>query len=87
LTAAIVSLESRTHTHVWHHVAALRGAACDSLASLMSKPLIQTLTYKEPLTADMGWLMERLMELLSIPDLVVSLSPESQTLMNYDKRR
>ena len=89
LTAAVISVESRLHTRAWHNIAALRGVTCDTLTSLLSKSATTStsLVYRDSLTVDVGWLMERLLELISIPDIVDSGSHDNQSLINFHKRR
>jgi GTPase-activating protein BEM2 len=87
LTSAAVSVESRAHYRAWQNVAAARGAQCDSLGSLLRKPLVQLSTTAEPLTVDMSWLLERVLEIISIPDLLTPTSDDSPCVINFDKRR
>jgi GTPase-activating protein BEM2 len=91
LTAAVVSVESRMYARAWYSVALARGApACDSLAALVAlpSPVAQTTPRSgTDLTIDVGWILERMLELISIPDVVDSQSPEGQPLVNFDKRR
>jgi hypothetical protein len=54
----------------------------------LAKPVVQTVDSQEPLTIDIGWLMERMLEIMTTPDTVESLSEEMpQMLINYSKRR
>ena len=87
ITSAILSVESRLHYRAWQNVALRRGSQCDSLFSLMSKPSVSSTASKGPLTIDMGWLIERLLEIIATPDVVESSAPEGQSLVNFDKRR
>lgn len=87
LTSAVISVESRMHHRAWQNVAISRGTQCDSLSSLLSRPSKQSLTSKEPLMVDVGWLIERMLEILTAPDVVEPSSPEGQNLVNFDKRR
>src|ERR1700729_2175540 len=87
LTSAAVSVESRAHYRAWQNVAAARGAQCDSLVSLLRKPLVKLSTAPEPLTVDMSWLLERVLEIISIPDLLTPTSEDGPCVVNFDKRR
>lgn len=87
LTAAVVSVESRAHYRAWQNVAAARGVQCDSVASLLRRPLAHLSTSAEPLTVDMSWLLERILELISIPDLLKPTSQDGRSIANFDKRR
>jgi GTPase-activating protein BEM2 len=87
LTSAAVSVESRAHYRAWQNVAAARGVQCDSLASLLRKPFVQLSTPAEPLTVDMSWLLERILEIISIPDLLTPISEDGPSAVNFDKRR
>jgi hypothetical protein len=87
LTAAVVSMESRIYHRAWQNVAAGRGAHCDGLTSLLAGANTQSINAKSPLTIDMGWFLERLLEVLSNPDVVESSPSEGQSLINFEKRR
>ena len=84
-TSAIVSVESRLHARSWQNVGILRGVQCDSLASLLSRPSIPSVS-SDSLAPDMGWVMERILEVIAMPDTVDSGSQEGN-LVNFDKRR
>ncbi|KAG6864408.1 hypothetical protein C0991_009715, partial [Blastosporella zonata] len=85
--SAILSVESRLHVRAWQNVALSRGVPCDSLAALLSRPRTQFSTTQEHLTPDMGWVIERLLEVIADPDTVESQAEESQNLVNFNKRR
>jgi GTPase-activating protein BEM2 len=87
LTSAAVSVESRAYYRAWQNVAAARGVQCDSLVSLLRKPLVQLSSPAEPLTVDVSWLVERILELISIPDLLTPTSEDGPRIVNFDKRR
>jgi hypothetical protein len=88
LVSAILSVESRLHQRAWQGLAMARGVQCDSIASLLAKPLVQSVSSKESLTVDMGWLIERMVEIITLTDVVESMSEETpQALVNYNKRR
>lgn len=87
ITAAILSVESRMHHRAWQSVAHSRGCQCDSLSSLLLRPYIQDTASRDCLTVDMGWLLERMLEVIATPDVIDSSSQEGQSLVNFDKRR
>ncbi|KAL0574214.1 rho GTPase-activating protein [Marasmius crinis-equi] len=87
ITGAIVSTYSRLHQKAWQNVASNRNAQCDSLASLLARPRIRSVSSKEPLTVDMGWLIERILDVIAMPDTVEAGTFDGQNLINFDKRR
>lgn len=86
LTAAVLSPESRMHQRPWHNVANVRGVPCDSLCLLLSRPAVPKL-YGDPLIVDISWLLERMLEVVSIPNAVTTSSEDPQSIINLDKRR
>jgi hypothetical protein len=86
-TSAILSIESRMHHRAWQNVGINRGSQCDSLVSLLSRPYMQSSSSHEPLTPDMGWVIERMLEVITTPDVVESSMQENAGLVNFDKRR
>lgn len=84
LVSAVLSVESRMFHRAWQTLAASRGVLCDNLVSLLSKPVSDPPKSREPLTVDMGWLLERMLEVISMPDI---LEQEGLSLVNFDKRR
>lgn len=87
ITSAIVSIESRMYHRAWQSVAGARGTSCDTLLTILGKPSTPAITVRDPLTVDMGWLLERTVEIISLPDLVESSVQEGTTLVNFEKRR
>ncbi|KAF5354352.1 hypothetical protein D9758_010729 [Tetrapyrgos nigripes] len=87
ITSAVLSPESRLYQRAWHNVAVTRGCQMDSLAALLERPAKKSASSKEPLTIDLGWLFERLLDVISMPDMVESTTQEGQNLVNFDKRR
>ncbi|KAJ7339081.1 rho GTPase activating protein 22 [Mycena albidolilacea] len=88
LTSAVLSVESRIHNRPWLNIAMNRGVHCDSIASLLSQPATQALSSSRELTVDIGWFLERMLEILSAPDVMESLvQQEGHSLINFDKRR
>ncbi|KDQ28454.1 hypothetical protein PLEOSDRAFT_1077284 [Pleurotus ostreatus PC15] len=86
ITSALLSIESRMYHRVWQNIALQRGCQCDSLSSLLSKSPIEAPTSRRSLIVDIGWLMERMLEIIALPDVLDS-SPPGNLLVNYDKRR
>ncbi|GLB37976.1 putative GTPase-activator protein for Rho-like GTPases [Lyophyllum shimeji] len=86
-TSAILSVESRMHSRAWQNLAVTRGVKCDSIAALLSRPATKSVSYQEPLTPDMGWVLERMLEVIATPDTVESVAQDAQNLVNFDKRR
>ena len=84
LVSAVLSVESRMYHRAWQTLASSRGTMCDNLASLLYKPVVDSPVSRDPLTVDMGWLLERMMEIISMPDII---EQERLTLVNFDKRR
>ena len=86
-TSALLSVESRMHHRAWQSVALSRGCSCDSLSSLLQHPYIQSTSSSDSLTVDMGWLLERMLEVIATPDVIDASFQEGQSLVNFDKRR
>ncbi|KAJ4471470.1 rho GTPase activating protein 22 [Lentinula aciculospora] len=87
VTSAILSPECRMHHRAWQNISASRGCSYDTLSLLLARPKTQSVTSKDPLTVDMGWLIERILDVIAMPDLVESHNEEGQNLVNFDKRR
>ncbi|KAH7883403.1 hypothetical protein F5I97DRAFT_1814988 [Phlebopus sp. FC_14] len=87
VTAAVVSPESRMHQRPWQNVANIRGVQCDSLSALLSRPTIPKKRYGDPLVVDVSWLLERILEIASVPNTVMISQEDSQCIVNLDKRR
>ncbi|KAF6752251.1 rho GTPase activating protein 22 [Ephemerocybe angulata] len=87
VTSALLSVESRMHHRAWQSVALSRGCQGDSLASMLLRPYVQTTTSKDTLTVDVGWLLERMLEVIAGPDVLDAASQEGHSLVNFDKRR
>ncbi|QRW12962.1 breakpoint cluster region [Ceratobasidium sp. AG-Ba] len=86
LGAALCSPESRLFVRAWQDVGVARGASIESLSTLLATPRVQNIRSSRRMTADMGWLIECMLELLSLPDK--SCTGESGVeLVNFDKRR
>ncbi|RXW25664.1 hypothetical protein EST38_g130 [Candolleomyces aberdarensis] len=87
VTSALLSVESRMHQRAWQSVANSRACQPDSIASLLLRPYVQTTSSNDCLTVDVGWLLERMLEIIAGPDVLDSSSQEGQNLVNFDKRR
>jgi hypothetical protein len=86
IISAMVSPESRIFSFAWFNVAAARGTGTDSVATLLSKPAVKSIVNKGHLTVDIGWLLERFLEVISVPNIIDS-DGDAITLVNFDKRR
>lgn len=84
LTAVLVSPGSRAHTRAWFEVAAARDRSPDSILSILSDSLPATPRRAAPLTTDLGWLIERTLEAISLPNAV---EENGKPFINLDKRR
>lgn len=87
LTSAIISPESRVHQRPWQNVANIRGVQCDSLAALLSRQTVPKKAYGDPLVVDISWLLERILEIISVPNTVSISQDNPQCIINFDKRR
>lgn len=87
LTSAILSPESRLFHRAWQAVASSRGGSVESLASLLSTRTVDVEDEKERLTVDPSWLIERMIEVISLPDVLESSVETPLSLVNFDKRR
>lgn len=87
VTSALLSVESRLHYKAWQSIAIGRGSSCESLSTLLHRPYVQSTSSVESLTVDMGWLLERMLEIIATPDVIEAPSQESQNFINFDKRR
>ncbi|KJA20499.1 hypothetical protein HYPSUDRAFT_68529 [Hypholoma sublateritium FD-334 SS-4] len=86
-TSALLSIESRMHHRAWQSIAIGRGCSCESLSALLHRPYVQSTSSVDSLTVDMGWLLERMLEIIATPDVIDAPSQQSQNLVNFDKRR
>ncbi|KAF5377413.1 hypothetical protein D9757_009715 [Collybiopsis confluens] len=87
VTSAILSPECRMHQRAWQNIAVSRGCNYETLVQLLARPTVQSISSKDPLTVDMGWLIERVLDVIAMPDLVESHNEEGLNLVNFDKRR
>ncbi|CAL1711692.1 unnamed protein product [Somion occarium] len=86
-TSAILSVESRMYHRAWQLVASARFTSCDTVASLLCRPVSKTVPTRGPLTMDIGWLLEKMLEVISMPDVLDAASQDGLNLVNFDKRR
>jgi hypothetical protein len=86
LTSAILSPESRIYSRVWNNVANARKTGSDSLVAMLARPSYQPSRIVPDLITDMGWTLERILEILSLPDVLIS-SMDGGSLVNFHKRR
>jgi hypothetical protein len=84
LTSALLSPQSRLFTRVWQDVAAKRGASLDAFETFISTPLA-SVTGRKP-TVDFGWVLERMIEIISLPDTLQD-ERDGVGLVNFEKRR
>jgi GTPase-activating protein BEM2 len=82
LVSAVLSSPSRAYYHVWQMAASERRVSMDLLSSMFIKGKGETLP--ERLTVDLGWLLERLLEFISLPNVT---EDGGRALVNFDKRR
>jgi hypothetical protein len=88
LTFAVLSVESRMHNQAWQNIAISRGAQCDAIASLLRQPAIQSVSSSRELTLDVGWFLERVLEIIVGPNVMESGGQQDwHSLINLDKRR
>ena len=87
VTSAVISPESRMHYKPWQNVANIRGVQCDSLAALLSRQTVPKKAYGDPLVVDISWLLERILEIVSVPNTVSISQDNPQCIVNFDKRR
>ncbi|KAH7868030.1 hypothetical protein F5051DRAFT_338977 [Lentinula edodes] len=87
VTSAILSPECRMHHRAWQNVSASQCCNYDTISQLLARPKTQSVASRDPLTVDMGWLIERILDVIAMPDLVESHNEEGQNLVNFDKRR
>ncbi|KAG0703340.1 hypothetical protein DFH29DRAFT_1079014 [Suillus ampliporus] len=87
LSSAVISSESRMHHRPWQNIANIRGVQCDSLVGLLARPAVPRKSYGDPLALDISWILERILELVSIPNVVTTSGENGQCIINLDKRR
>jgi GTPase-activating protein BEM2 len=86
LTSAILSPESRMYSRAWSNVANTRRAGLDSLVAMLVRPNYRPSRNLPDLITDMGWTLERMLEILNLPDVLASPT-DASGLVNFHKRR
>ncbi|EJD46910.1 hypothetical protein AURDEDRAFT_123741 [Auricularia subglabra TFB-10046 SS5] len=88
LVSATLSIQSRTYHRAWQDIAAQRSVGVESLLSLTARSAPpQVARPKQKLTRDVGWVFERMLEILSMEDTTSAVSNPGPALVNFDKRR
>ena len=86
ITSAILSPESRTYSRAWNNVANARRTGLDSLVAMLVRPSHRYSSDSPGLITDMGWTLERMLEIFSLPDVLTSPT-DGSGLVNFHKRR
>lgn len=86
LTSAILSPESRIYSRAWTNVANARRTGSDSLVAMLVRPSHQPSRSSPDLITDMGWTLERMLEIFNLPDVLTSQT-DGSGLVNFHKRR
>ena len=86
LTSAILSTESRIYSRAWNNVANARRTGLDSMVAMLVRPSHQQSRSSPDLITDMGWTLERMLEIFSLPDALPSPT-DGSSLVNFNKRR
>ena len=86
LTSALLSPESRMYTRAWQNVANSRRTTADSFSALLDSSNAQKST-GDSLLVDIGWLFERMLEVIVMPNVINPPAEEGQGLVNFEKRR
>jgi len=86
LTSAILSPESRVYSRAWNNVANARRTGSESLVAMLARPGYRPSSGLPDLITDMGWTLERMLEIFSLPDVLAS-SMDGNSLVNFHKRR
>jgi hypothetical protein len=84
LTSAMLSPESRAYYRTWNDIATTRGCSVGTLVSLLSRPDEQVSARIQPLTVDIGWYLERLIDAISMPN---ATEENGKPMINLEKRR
>lgn len=90
LSTAILSPESRMFQRAWHHVAIQRRIMnVESLESFLKPVQDEELPFPSgfKLAVDFGWMIERLLEMISMPDTLVNTTDALGIVINFEKRR
>jgi hypothetical protein len=90
LSTAILSPESRMFQRVWNKIALQRRLNnVDTLESFLRFPKDGELPFPSgfKLAVDFGWMIERLLEMISMPDALVNTADTLGAVINFEKRR
>jgi len=90
LSTAILSPESRMFQRAWYHTAIQRRlSSMDTLESFLRLSRTDPLPFSPgfKLAVDFGWMIERLLELISMPDTLINTGDALGTVVNFEKRR
>ncbi|KAG8827526.1 rho GTPase-activating protein [Serendipita sp. 401] len=90
LTTALLSPESRLYHRAWHQTAIKRRLVHqDSLDQYLRLPSNVELPFSPgfKLAVDFGWMIERLLEMMSMPDTLMNSTDTLGTVINFEKRR
>ncbi|KAI0629663.1 hypothetical protein C8Q77DRAFT_1141583 [Trametes polyzona] len=87
ITSAVLSVESRSYHRAWQGVAVARGTGCDTLMAYLARSVVNASSSRGPLAPDIGWLLEKMLEIISLPDVLESPAAEPVSLVNFEKRR
>jgi hypothetical protein len=85
LIEAIWAPEVRVFARAWQNIATARGSSLESIKMIFSRASRgSSLSARDALVVDAGWLLERVFEVLSLPDTLIQYG---HVLVNFDKRR
>lgn len=90
LSTAILSPESRMFQRAWYQVAIQRRLnSVDTLEAFLRPLQEDELPFSQgfKLAVDFGWMIERLLEMISMPDVLVNTTETLGTVINFEKRR
>lgn len=90
LSTAVISPESRLFQRGWYHTAIQRRlGVVDTLESFLRLSRTEPLPFSPgfKLAVDFGWVVERLLELISMPDALVNTGDTLGAVVNFEKRR
>ena len=74
------------YARAWQNVASARRTTADSFSALLDSSNAQTST-GDSLLVDIGWLFERILEVIVMQNVVTTQVEEGQGLVNFEKRR
>ena len=74
------------YSRAWQNVANSRRTTADSFSALLDSSNVQTST-GDSLLVDVGWLFERMLEVIVMPNVITQPVEDGQGLVNFEKRR